>query len=700
MQSIPLKQDRVIHPLEPALAYGDLRVRWGVARARAAGLHPNDDFRGLYISDEQVDALLSVEFGRIFGFRSNGHHTDWQNALQNAQKLAYSTPSPLTQLAQQFDLSHTALDLFLLALLPELDRRYERLYAYLQDDVTQKRPSVDLLLNLLSDDQSEKFRLRHELSDESALFRHKLLRRFAHGQTEPTLLSYCVRPAPRLVAHLLGEKGLEQELRQCAVSHAYRPISQGEFAFVTSFAPQLAEKASQNPILALLGRRESGEMAVAQLIASQRQSPIFAFDLALAQEEREEKWGLALREARLQGAVLLVSGWELVLIEGVPPAYLLDELLGYPHPVVVCSTETWRASNKTSDRPIFLLNLPIPEFAIRQQLWQEAVQSAEIETNAVANHFRFTPEQISAAVATAHDYARWEGRPLAERDLLAAGRTHSNQKLSELATKIKPRYRWEEIILPADTRAILQELVNTVQHRPKVYQEWGFGKKMALGKGLNALFAGESGTGKTMSADIIANVLGLDLYKIDLSSVVSKYIGETEKNLGKIFHEAETSNAVLFFDEADALFSKRSEVKDSHDRYANIETGYLLQRMEAFDGIVILATNLRANLDEAFTRRLHYIVEFPFPDVADREAIWRVNLPDDLPLAQDVSLALLAERFRIAGGSIRSVILGAAFLAAKEGGMVEMRHFLHAMRREYQKRGRLINETLFEEFVR
>jgi len=193
----------------------------------------------------------------------------------------------------------------------------------------------------------------------------------------------------------------------------------------------------------------------------------------------------------------------------------------------------------------------------------------------------------------------------------------------------------------------------------------------------------------------MAGVLGLDLYKVDLSTVVSKYIGETEKNLDRIFTEAATSNAILFFDEADAIFGKRSEVKDSHDRYANIEISYLLQRMEAYDGVVILATNLRANLDDAFTRRLHFVVEFPFPDAADRERIWQVNFPQETPLMSDVDFNLLAQRFRLSGGNIRNIILAAAFLAAEDGQPVGMVHLLRAAQREYQKMGRLIEEKLF-----
>ena len=245
---------------------------------------------------------------------------------------------------------------------------------------------------------------------------------------------------------------------------------------------------------------------------------------------------------------------------------------------------------------------------------------------------------------------------------------------------------------PADQVAILREIIATVRGRPIVLEQWGVGQKLASSPGVTILFAGPPGTGKTMAAEIIASELGLDLYKIDLSTIVSKYIGETEKNLERIFAEASTSNSILFFDEADALFGKRSEVRDSHDRYANIEISYLLQRMEAYDGVTILATNLRANLDEAFTRRLHFAVDFPFPEEADRLRIWQTLFPPGVPRADDLDLPFLARRYRLAGGSIRNVLVSAAYLAAADGRVVSQAHLLHGVRREMQKMGRLMVE--------
>jgi SpoVK/Ycf46/Vps4 family AAA+-type ATPase len=277
-------------------------------------------------------------------------------------------------------------------------------------------------------------------------------------------------------------------------------------------------------------------------------------------------------------------------------------------------------------------------------------------------------------------------------DLFAAARAHSNVRLAALAKKIAPRFSWEDIVLPDDQLALLREIINTVRGRPKVLDTWGVGEKLASSRGVTVLFSGPPGTGKTMAAEIIADELGLDLYKIDLSTVVSKYIGETEKNIERIFKEAERSNAILFFDEADALFGKRSEVRDSHDRYANIEISYLLQRMEAYDGVTILATNLRGNLDEAFTRRLQFAVNFPFPEADDRLRIWRTLFPEDVPRAPDLDFEYLAERFRLAGGSIRNIIVSAAYLAAADGHYVTMNHLLHGTRRELQKMGRLIRE--------
>ena len=317
---------------------------------------------------------------------------------------------------------------------------------------------------------------------------------------------------------------------------------------------------------------------------------------------------------------------------------------------------------------------------------------SDLDLTLLAGQFLLTATQIRDAVASARDAAAQRNEPLAPADLFAAARAHSSPALGSLARKIEPRYTWSDIVLPDDQMAMLREIIATVRGRPIVLETWGVGQKLASSSGVTVLFSGPPGTGKTMAAEVVAAELSLDLYKIDLSTVVNKYIGETEKNLGRIFDEASNSNAILFFDEADAIFGKRSEVKDAHDRYANIEISYLLQRMEDYDGVTVLATNLRANMDDAFKRRLQFAVDFPFPDEAYRLRIWQALFPISVPRADDLDLTLLARRFKLAGGNIRNIIISAAYLAATNGGKISMDHLLHGARRELQKMGRLINE--------
>ncbi|MDV3002602.1 MAG: ATP-dependent zinc metalloprotease FtsH (plasmid) [Chroococcopsis gigantea SAG 12.99] len=263
-----------------------------------------------------------------------------------------------------------------------------------------------------------------------------------------------------------------------------------------------------------------------------------------------------------------------------------------------------------------------------------------------------------------------------------------------MARKVDPKCTWREIILPPDALGQLQGVCNQAKYRRKIYDEWGFSGRFSLGKGLNVLFCGPPGTGKTLAAEVIAQDLGIDLYRIDLSRVVSKYIGETEKNLDRIFGAASMANAILFFDEADALFGKRSEVKEAHDRYANIEVGYLLQKMEEYEGIAILATNLRQNLDDAFIRRLQFIITFPFPDQEYRQRIWEVLFPPQTPLENDVDFEILARKIQLSGGHLKNIALNAAFIAVADSGVIELRHLQQAAEREYQKLGRSWSENL------
>lgn len=360
-------------------------------------------------------------------------------------------------------------------------------------------------------------------------------------------------------------------------------------------------------------------------------------------------------------------------------------------PLVIASRESWHARN----RPFVTFEVGRPGVDEQGAAWQAALGDAAAQLNgrvgALVSQFNLSPIAIQAVSDRVRPY-------LADRDPTALGellwetcRTEARTHLDNLAERIESPATWDDLVLPEAQRDILHEIAVHVRQRAKVYHTWGFAGKGSRGLGISALFAGASGTGKTMAAEVLANELRLDLYRIDLSAVVSKYIGETEKNLRRVFDAAEAGGAILLFDEADALFGKRSEVKDSHDRYANIEVGYLLQRMEAYRGLAILTTNLKNSLDTAFLRRIRFVVQFPFPDAAQRAEIWRRIFPAATPQAS-LQIESLA-RLNVAGGNIRNIALHAAFLAAEANEPVRMTHVLSGARTEYAKLEKPLTEA-------
>jgi hypothetical protein len=363
----------------------------------------------------------------------------------------------------------------------------------------------------------------------------------------------------------------------------------------------------------------------------------------------------------------------------------------------VIATPSRTAALALGDRTVLLVDAPSPTFAERRQAWADLTGTEQ--TADVAAKFRLSIGQIVEAAEVARLAARANDTEVPGPEELDLGaRQASSSRLGELAARLPPGFRWTDLVLPERQLELLQSISAYLRHRDRVLSDWGYEKTVARTQGLKVLFAGESGTGKTMAAQVLAAQLGLEIFRVDLATIVSKYIGETEKNLDRIFGAAEGSNAILFFDEADALFGKRSEVSDSHDRYANIEVAYLLQRMEGYAGAVILATNFRRNIDDAFVRRLDFVIDFPFPEIEDRKRIWRLLLPDEAPRADDIDIDFLATQFKLSGGGIRNCSLSAAFQAADDSGVIEMRHLVRAVAQEYGKQGRLTLEADFEHF--
>lgn len=705
--------------LRQRLGLLDELLRMAVTRARMAGFN-QDEFQGLYVDDAEVDTHLSSGPGAgLWHTADTTFDVEAWRGSQNAARaqleaLEQSAPSDhpyrFLQLMNAFNLTPLETDVLLIALAPEIDRRYERLYSFLQDDVTRRRPGVDLLLNLLGDSFGERVEAWQALTPQSSLLYYELINLFPDpAQREPTFLSHFVKIDSRILHFVLGHDHVDTRIS--AAVEATRPaITLDDLVISASRRNALRRNLELNPIFYFYGTYGSGTRETAQALCGTLGMPLVVTDMARLKAQSadtsvplEKLMRLVFREARLARGGLLLENWISILDEHhAAPTWLMNAVIDHPHLVVLSGAEGWEPHAIDRERPILRMDFPVPSFNERVDFWKRYIGSSPLalDVEELSNKFRLTGGQIRDAVRTARDLAAGRSEnDVSMADLYAGSRAQSNRKLSNLAQKITPRYSWSDIVLPQDRLLQLREMCNQVQHGHRVYDEWGFNGRALNTRGLAALFAGVSGTGKTMSADVIGHELGLELYRIDLSTVVSKYIGETEKNLSSIFDEAAQSNAILFFDEADALFGKRSEVKDSHDRYANIETGYLLQRMESYDGITILATNLRQNLDEAFTRRLDFLIDFPFPEAPDRARIWRVTFPKNAPLATDVDIDELARRYRLAGGNIRNAAMAAAFLAAADGeNSIHLRHVLHAIKREYQKMGKLVGDDLLAEF--
>ncbi len=705
-------QELQIGYLQAELERIDVFVRLAVMAWQQAGRDPQDAFRGLVISDDDAGHLSQQPLGmgwgegRITGDLKQVQHDAFEIAAQRVQvwvdlAAQHRVELRLVHLAKAFGLSAFDVDALLLCLAPALDLRYEQLFSYLQNDISRKRPSVSLLLDLLGGEGFARLQRLKHFAPQSPLVRHRLLE-YAQEPTNvsSTLLAQGLQIDRTIVSWLLGDYEPAAELSEYVdlvapdgrdELHLLAPESQAALEMIGRAPRTLvilhgADLAAQQLAWCSLGRKAGKSVLVAEI------------DQFVAQGgSAPQLVRMVLRDALLNHAIACFSGWDACLHEKETPAHLIGMLTDHLGTVVVSGRTGWQVAGQKNPHVVLSIDFPIPEYAQRQQLWRYYMQRYGVEVDnvdavAMAGQFTLTMGQTRDAVAYARNLSLWRGSKVEQADLFAGARQHSSTKLTDLTRKIEPRYGWDDIILPADQVDILRELVATVRSRSQVLEEWGLGKKLASSAAVTVLFAGPPGTGKTMAAEVIAGDLGLDLYKIDLSSLVSKYIGETEKNLERIFTEAQSSNAILFFDEADAIFGKRSGVKDAHDRYANLEISYLLQRMEIYDGVTILATNLRSNLDEAFMRRLQFAVDIPFPDEKQRLRIWETLFPPSVPRAEDIDLAEMARRFRLAGGNIRNILVSATYLAATDGGVITMKHLLHGTRREFQKMGRLVME--------
>ncbi len=681
--------------------------------------------RGFYISDTEVDELLNEaemppeESSALDGFDEQISSVQRSIDKRLAESVNHEVDLALPRLTSLFALSPFELQTIIICLAPELRRKYDTLYAYVQDDITRKRPSVDLVLELLCASEAERWQIRMAVfSDQASLFRHNILHRIDDpgSPSGSSGLSQFLRLDSSILHYLLDNHALNEQLADYATvltPSACLPqtwVEPALMARLTNLCRDRFEQLSSDGlpfVFYLQGPNGVGKCGLALDLCAPRDRPLLYIDttLLLAREmDAAKTMRLLFREGRLSAAALFFSNCEALLQEDANAKVWMKTMarmvIEYPNLTFLAGELPWKLFDGFDQANFCAVELKLPDATVSRNIWKRAlygVSAGDRDSLAgeLADQFRLTPRQIRDAVVllTHQRVMSGEGSEVTRAELYAACRRQSHHKLAELAIKIEPRYHWSDLILPPDKLEQLRDFCSQVFYRRRVFSDWGFGRKLARGRGISAIFAGPSGTGKTMAAEVMAHELELDLYKIDLSGVVNKYIGETEKNLARIFQEAEGSHAILFFDEADALFGKRTKISDAHDRYANVETSYLLQRVEEYEGIVILATNLRDNMDEAFTRRIRFIVDFPFPDAESRKAIWQTHFPRETPVSDAMDYDWLARQFQITGGMIRNIVLNAAFYAAAGGNVVDMTHVLRGARREFEKAGKLWKES-------
>lgn len=716
-------------PFHEAIARLNSAIAREIGRLRARYELSLDELRGLYVSDEQVDALL--------------HQAT--PSLNLAAVPEATPPAPgtrMAQLAQSLALGSDELDLIVLALATELDNKYEALFAYLNNDVTRKWPTPELACRLWARDETHKLDLRRCLAPDATLLALGLLEVVPSSREAPRT-QRGLRLNGALADWLLGLAWQDEKL--VGTVRCTRPLQTAGAGLRTPWRPQSTSGVDAKPspaqaLLTSLACRRDAQAPVLVITAPSAADAVHAALAALAGTPSQQHLLLDLLALRAHTApleavaaltlmqrvlalpVVAVPIDALADLDGRPldlPCTALRRLARQTQPLLLCATtgQRWRdmlGEVRAVEVPLAELDMPH-----RLQVWREALAASNQQWSAqasgpdddtlltLADRFVLGPERIHRAVQHAQDLVRSTNDPHQDdvsrapsaAQLFAAARALSLEGNSEVVRSVRQQFNWRDLVLPKDLQQRLRDLVHAVALRPQVFDRWNFAQPGGGQRGIKAMFAGPSGTGKTMAAAIVARELGLELHRVELAAVMSKYIGETEKNLDRAFAAARRANAILFIDEADALLGKRSEVKDAHDRYANVEVAFLLQKMEDHDGVVIVATNLAHNIDAAFSRRMQFVLQFPLPDIESRERLWEAMFPPEAPRGDDLDIGFLARQFEFAGGDIRNITLDAAFRSAHLGHKIGMREVLGAVVAHYAKRGKLPHANEFGHYA-
>lgn len=624
-------------------------------------------------------------------------------------------------LASRFGLSSFECDILLIAFAIEVDRKYEKIYSFLNDDIAAKRPTSGLVFSLFNGMAATK-NLCRSLASDSKLVRFALIDVFAEDHSR---YSWSFRLTSGILRYLLGDSEKDSIYGPYLAKDNSNPENHKDLGEIH---PQLKSIARTEKRILVSGRPGVGKSSLIADIARERKLGVLTLDLERIARD-------SVDVIRRLGRIIVRDAFlapNLLHFVCDDPNHLSDFLIGR-NPLEENLTRTQHSqsaelrgntsilelrrallelppdttivveasgSEEIAERIAFRseyrdIRIPIPDYSARRSIWSKSLESAGwnaseagSESSFLAASFRLSAGQIESAVR----HSKAVG--ISRQSIRDSAGFIASMPLEGICERIEPNAELKDLVIGDFEQEQLLDLIRRVRYREKVIEDWGFERKLSYGKGVNALFAGPSGTGKTMAAEALANELHFPLFRIECASVISKYIGETEKNLERIFHAAEHCDAVIFFDEADALFGKRTQVSDAHDRYANIETSYLLQRIERHEGMVVLATNLLTNIDSAFLRRITQIVHFRSPDAESRLRIWSSIWPERMPVSDRLlgNLPGIARHFDINGGSIKNAALSAAFLAAstieRENRIVDLDHVLSSITLEYRKLGR------------
>jgi len=620
-------------------------------------------------------------------------------------------PLPWDTVRSRLQLSTTEQETLALLLAVELSLEIGGLVAKLNGD--ERRPGVDvaLLQRLVYATPEAVVRFVGELSPAGAMQRYHLVESAEPRREDSTpFLLRQLRPTRRMIELVHGATGLDPELAGFARwiasprDHDHLRLSDEIKQRIAELARTLDARARAGdlgPVLVVSGPEGAGRRSLLEGVAHAIGRSVVLIDCSRLSRDPavlDRRCRLLLRDVLLLQAMPILHCADELRGDAVRPdiARIVDDQLVWPYPGVVAATlPKSDAKPGAFERGLVLVELDVPEEIDRRTLWQTELCDRAVDgvPEWAAARYTVTGGVIQRAARSAVAEAQARGEQVGREDVHVAIRSSLDSKISAIARRLKITQGWSDVVLPDDVMDEVREIVSRVKHRELVYDQWGLGDKIGKGTGISVLLSGPPGTGKTMIAGIIAKELGLDLYQVDLAQIVSKYIGETEKNLSNLFDAAEAGHAVLLFDEADSMFAKRTDVKSSTDRYANLEVNFLLQRMETFRGTSILTTNLETSIDDAFKRRLSFRITFPLPDEEERRRLWETLLPPRAKLAERIDFSRLADKFEMSGGYIKNAVVRAAFMAADRSEPLGESHLLRAAALEYAAMGKLIHTS-------